>query len=88
MCPEPGMVSLYLISLRAVHLSWAHLKQELFKIKCVMAGFSVFGLRANVNCYFPLKQRGLGLERAYLDDAHQSEGQEKKSIPVLLCGVL
>lgn len=38
----------------------------------------MFGLRENANCYLPLKQIGLGLERACLDDAHQSEGQEKK----------
>lgn len=38
----------------------------------------MFGLRASAVCYFPVKQIELGLEHAYLDDAHQSEGQEKK----------
>lgn len=43
-----------------------------------LVGYGVFGPRANANCYFTLKQIGLGLELSYLDDAHQSEGQEKK----------
>lgn len=51
-------------------------------------GYGEFDLRANANCYFTLKQIGLGLEYAYLDDAHQSEGQEKNSVPVLLHGLL
>lgn len=34
----------------------------------------MFGLRANANCHFTLKQIGLYLEGVYLDGVQQSEG--------------